>query len=164
MESKNCPQCGAPSTKAVCEFCGAKVRDVSTTESLQSGFNAVKASISGTAADHPEEDGTLVFLLALFLGIFGAHKFYAGDMRKGIIYLLCFWVGSFLIIPPLVVIVLILLDAWKIAKGEAYNFARTKHYTPQGWMKIIFYVIGAILVLTTIMAVFGIAGAILGYV
>ncbi len=30
-------------------------------------------------------------LLAFILGGFGAHKFYLGDNRKGILYLLLFW-------------------------------------------------------------------------
>lgn len=32
-------------------------------------------------------------LLAIFLGDFGAHKFYLGKPGKGLIYLLFFWTG-----------------------------------------------------------------------
>ena len=32
-------------------------------------------------------------LLAVFLGGFGAHKFYLGDQKKGIIYLVFCWTG-----------------------------------------------------------------------
>ena len=35
----------------------------------------------------------LAVLLALFLGNFGAHRFYLGDMAWGIAYLLFFWTG-----------------------------------------------------------------------
>ncbi len=32
-------------------------------------------------------------LLAIFLGLFGVHKFYLGQKTAGIIYLIFFWTG-----------------------------------------------------------------------
>ncbi len=43
----------------------------------------------------------VAFLLALFLGSIGVHKFYLGETGWGIIYLLFFWTG----IPYIVAIV-----------------------------------------------------------
>lgn len=38
-----------------------------------------------------EKNRYLASVLALFLGIFGAHKFYVGQTKKGIVFLLFFW-------------------------------------------------------------------------
>jgi TM2 domain-containing membrane protein YozV len=40
-------------------------------------------------------------LLAIFLGLFGIHKFYLGQKTAGIIYLIFFWTG----IPEIIGIV-----------------------------------------------------------
>ena len=40
-------------------------------------------------------------LLAIFLGLFGVHKFYLGQKNAGIIYLIFFWTG----IPEIIGIV-----------------------------------------------------------
>ncbi|HKL73746.1 MAG TPA: TM2 domain-containing protein, partial [Clostridia bacterium] len=32
-------------------------------------------------------------LLAIFLGLFGVHKFYLGQKTAGIVYLIFFWTG-----------------------------------------------------------------------
>ncbi len=36
---------------------------------------------------------TVAFILALLLGSIGAHKFYMGKMKQGIIYLVLCWTG-----------------------------------------------------------------------
>ena len=44
--------------------------------------------------DHPGQkrvDKYLYIILAVFLGDFGAHKFYAGRIRTGVLYLLFCW-------------------------------------------------------------------------
>ena len=42
-----------------------------------------------------EKDGTTAFLLALFLGVFGAHKFYEGKVGTGLLYLFTFGLFGF---------------------------------------------------------------------
>lgn len=41
------------------------------------------------------KDGTITFLLCLFLGCFGAHKFYEGKAGVGMLYLLTFGLFGF---------------------------------------------------------------------
>ena len=68
-----CPECGAqttPSTETeICVRCGAKV------EKEISGYISPKSRIATT-------------LLAWFLGIFGAHRFYVGKTGTAIVMLL----------------------------------------------------------------------------
>lgn len=70
-----CQDCGAEfgEDAEVCPECGA--------ERLESGDNA------------GESDRVVVGLLAVFLGLFGAHKFHQGATKLGIMYLLIFWTG-----------------------------------------------------------------------
>lgn len=45
---------------------------------------------SGTAR-YGGKDRTVAILLAFFFGVFGAHRFYLGDFKKGAIYLVLSW-------------------------------------------------------------------------
>jgi TM2 domain-containing membrane protein YozV len=50
--------------------------------------------VNETQAEHPDEKKVnkyLYIILAVFLGSFGAHKFYAGKKKTGILYLVFFW-------------------------------------------------------------------------
>jgi TM2 domain-containing membrane protein YozV len=47
------------------------------------------------------KDVTVGVLLAFFLGSFGAHRFYLGEMGLGILYFVFFWTG----IPGLVALI-----------------------------------------------------------
>ena len=49
-------------------------------------------------------------LLAFFFGAFGVHKFYLGKKRAGIIMLLCFFPGMFLVVPMIAVVVISLAE------------------------------------------------------
>lgn len=77
-DEKFCADCGAViNTKAeICPKCG--VRQISA-----------PTSFSGTAPNGKSKIAAALF--ALFLGGFGAHKFYLGQTGKGILYLLFFW-------------------------------------------------------------------------
>ncbi|WP_459193044.1 TM2 domain-containing protein [Halosimplex sp. J119] len=70
-DEKFCAECGAIiNEKAeICPECGVRQ--------------------PGTGSD--EDQRLIAALLAIFLGGFGAHKFYLGDTRTGIIYLCFFW-------------------------------------------------------------------------
>jgi TM2 domain-containing membrane protein YozV len=50
--------------------------------------------VNSTQEDHPGQkrvDKYIYVLLAVFLGDVGAHKFYAGRIRTGILYLVFCW-------------------------------------------------------------------------
>ena len=60
------------------------------------------------------KDGTIGVLLALFLGGFGAHRFYLGQTGLGILYLCFFWLG----LPHLIALVECFLMPGRV---RAYN-------------------------------------------
>ena len=65
-------------------------------------------------------DKLVYILLAFFLGALGVHKFYAGQIGMGIIYLvMC--LASFLVIPALVLLVCIW---WEIIVAMMQNSDR----------------------------------------
>ena len=78
-----CPECGAriDADAAFCTECGARQRPS-----------------SGAGGSDGEKDRIAAALLGMFLGGLGAHKFYLGDVGRGILYL-CF---SWTLIPSLV--------------------------------------------------------------
>jgi TM2 domain-containing membrane protein YozV len=50
--------------------------------------------VNSTQKEHPNQkkvDKYIYILIALFFGDFGIHKFYAGRIKTGILYLLFFW-------------------------------------------------------------------------
>jgi len=61
----------------------------------------------------------LAIVLAFFLGGFGAHKFYLGETRTGILFLLFFWT----FIPTFISLidVLLLLTMSDASFNEKYN-------------------------------------------
>ena len=63
----------------------------------------------------------LGIVLALLLGGLGAHKFYLKDTTAGIVYALCGTIGWIIIIPPIVIAILSIVDACRMA-GEVTKF------------------------------------------
>lgn len=70
-----------------------------TGEALEIYLDALTSSSSGVPG---EKTRTTAAILAFFLGAFGAHKFYLGKQQAAIIMLLVSLVGSFLIVPTLI--------------------------------------------------------------
>lgn len=87
-----CPKCGIklPASHSFCQNCGAPV-----------GFQADVCVKCGTRLATPEKTGTstksrlAATLLALFLGVFGAHRFYAGKIETAIVMLILGLIGIF---------------------------------------------------------------------
>ena len=101
QNTKFCKHCGAkiPSAAVVCTHCGCQVEEVKHAEqpsivinnaNTNTNMNTnVNAGVIGLRA----KNKWTAFLLCLFLGYFGAHKFYEGRVGAGILYL--FTVGIF---------------------------------------------------------------------
>lgn len=98
--TKFCKHCGKQiAEKAViCPLCGCQVEELERSNSSQpivinnNNTSSSSASASATAVSGAVGIGTpknkwVAFLLCLFLGFLGAHKFYEGKIGMGILYL-----------------------------------------------------------------------------
>lgn len=63
-------------------------------------------------------------LFAWVFGAFGGQWFYLGNKSKGIIYLLCFWIGLFLVLPSLIIYILSVIDGISLMTMEQQEFDR----------------------------------------
>jgi len=103
VKTKFCKHCGGkiPEAAVVCTLCGCQVEEIKNPEQPSIVINNantntntntntnVNAGVYGLRA----KNKWVAFLLCLFLGCFGAHKFYEGRTGMGILYL--FTVGLF---------------------------------------------------------------------
>lgn len=93
-KTKFCKHCGAkiPEAAVICTICGCQVEELKKSEQPSIVINNantntntnVNAGVYGLRA----KNKWVAFLLCLFLGCFGAHKFYEGRTGMGILYLL----------------------------------------------------------------------------
>ena len=76
--------------------------------------NVEKNTTAEAVAVEPKSERKMIiaFLLAIFLGGFGAHRFYMGLIGTGIIQLVCLIVGYALTFVLIGIIPLILLGIW----------------------------------------------------
>ena len=109
MESNNqqmkfCKHCGAkiPAQAVVCTACGGQVEELKQTQAQQpsivinnenTNVNRNTNIVGGRGGR--ERNKWVAFLLCLFLGGIGAHKFYEGKVGMGILYI--FTAGLFFI-------------------------------------------------------------------
>jgi TM2 domain-containing membrane protein YozV/cold shock CspA family protein len=68
----------------------------------QNGMAVDIYPIGGISAVTAEKSRLVAAALAFFLGAFGIHKFYLGKNTAGVIMLLCFFPGMFLVLPAIV--------------------------------------------------------------
>lgn len=118
-QSVSCPNCGAPiGNKKFCKFCGGKIDEdcivcpkcgkqvetiginnpniiVNNSSSASAAAVSVSQAIVTPVHSDTPKNKWVAFFLCLFLGIFGAHKFYEGKTGMGILYL--FTMGLFCI-------------------------------------------------------------------
>lgn len=114
-KAKTCPHCGVPIEMKFCQYCGEKIekdcvvcpkcgKQVANLKDDKiiinnSASSSASAAASATARNYalpkkPKNKWT-AFFLCLFLGCFGAHKFYEGKAGMGILYLLTFGLFGF---------------------------------------------------------------------
>lgn len=101
QKTKFCKHCGGkiPEAAVVCTLCGCQVEEVKHAEQPNivinnSNNNAntntnINANIAG-AFGVRAKNKWVAFFLCLFLGYFGAHKFYEGKAGAGLLYLFTF--------------------------------------------------------------------------
>ena len=61
-------------------------------------------------------------LLAIFVGCLGIHKLYLGNVKMGAVYLLCSTFGSLLIVPPLVILVVSMVEGMRYLMTDDEEF------------------------------------------
>lgn len=103
-----CQKCGSPvKENQFCTKCGTKCVVASAQPTVVVNNYNTNTNANVNAAAVPvgrRRDKWAAFLLCLFLGGFGAHKFYEGKVGMGILYLLTFGLFGFGALIDLIVI------------------------------------------------------------
>lgn len=94
-----CPQCGAPANEGAtkCEYCGAAIAQPVQQAAPQAQSQPQQVVYVQQNAANPEranwpiKNKIVAAILALILGGLGIHKFYLGQIGKGILYLIFCW-------------------------------------------------------------------------
>lgn len=94
IKTKFCKHCGAkiPEEAVICTACGCQVEEVKQAAQPNIVINNsnnnsnVNANMVGGRIGNPKNKWVSL-LLCVFLGVFGAHKFYEGKIGMGILYL-----------------------------------------------------------------------------
>lgn len=95
-KTKFCKHCGGkiPEAAVICTLCGCQVEEMKHTEQPSVVINNSNANTNanvnaniGAAFGVYAKNKWVAFTLCLFLGFFGAHKFYEGKAGMGIVYL-----------------------------------------------------------------------------
>lgn len=78
-----------------------------------------------------KKDKIVAALLAFFLGVFGAHKFYLGRQGQGIVYALFFWTGIPALVSFIESIVLFTMPDYVFDYRYNYNLPHLPHGEPR---------------------------------
>ena len=103
-KTKFCKHCGGkiPEAAIICTLCGCQVEEMKKTEQPNIVINNSNSNTNSNINTNQNvncyypgrpKNKWVAFLLCLFLGYLGAHKFYEGRIGLGILYL--FTVGLF---------------------------------------------------------------------
>ena len=89
--SKFCKHCGGIIHKeaVICTKCGCQVEEIKDSSQPQVVINNTNTNTNTNTNSIPvkPKNKWIAFILCLFLGYLGAHKFYEGKILMGIIYL-----------------------------------------------------------------------------
>ena len=92
--TKFCKHCGAkiPAVAVVCTHCGCQVEELRNNEQPNIVINNANnnTNVNTAMLGVRVKNKWVAFFLCLFLGMFGAHKFYEGKAGMGILYLFTF--------------------------------------------------------------------------
>lgn len=91
--TKFCQNCGAviPAAAVICTQCGCQTGLLrSDTPNIVIQNTNMNTNMNMIRGGGSPKDKWVAFLLCLFLGYFGAHKFYEGKTGMGILYLFTF--------------------------------------------------------------------------
>ena len=93
QNTKFCKHCGKQISAAavICPHCGCQVEELKHTEQPNIVINNTNTNkntnINSPVVALRPKNKWVAFLLCLFLGMLGAHKFYEGKIGMGIVYL-----------------------------------------------------------------------------
>lgn len=97
MPTKFCKHCGGkiPESAVICTLCGCQVEEIKKAEQPNIVINNSNSSVNtntntnvnGAVMGLRPKNKWVAFALCVFLGFFGAHKFYEGKAGMGILYL-----------------------------------------------------------------------------
>ena len=93
QNTKFCKHCGKQISAAavICPHCGCQVEELKHTEQPNIVINNTNTNkntnINSPVVALRPKNKWVAFLLCLFLGMFGGHKFYEGKIGMGIVYL-----------------------------------------------------------------------------
>lgn len=106
---KFCKHCGQQIDQdcIVCPICGKQVEDLKSSQQPvvinNTNTNTVDVKMENRGK---EKNKWVAFVLCLFLGVFGAHKFYEGIILMGVIYI---FTGGLLLIGCIIDLIAILM-------------------------------------------------------
>ena len=93
--TKFCKHCGGkiPESAVICTLCGCQVEEIKKAEQPSIVINNANTNtntntnVNGAVMGLRPKNKWVAFALCVFLGYFGAHKFYEGKAGMGILYL-----------------------------------------------------------------------------
>ena len=100
MQTKYCQYCGSviPAAAVICTNCGCQTGQMQTAPQnivIQNTNANVNTNVNRMYGGGRPKNKWVAFLLCLFLGYFGVHKFYEGRILGGLIYLFTFGLFGF---------------------------------------------------------------------
>lgn len=93
---KFCKHCGAkiPNAAVICTHCGCQVEEMKKSEQpsivINNANTNTNTNVNAAMFGIKAKNKWVALLLCVFLGYFGAHKFYEGKAGMGILYLFTF--------------------------------------------------------------------------